>query len=105
MISSCFRPVSFRALYEFVDLHQDGEAHGPGPCSRRFTSRSLLSQGEPQNFTSPKDVFLFGRGGNTNLRYNENGFGRGQKHQYIAVTELRLALHLINLLFKNEIQS
>lgn len=65
----CCRPVSFRALYEFVDLHQDGEGYGSGPCSRRFTSRTQHLQGEPQNFTSPKDVFLFGRGGNTNLRF------------------------------------
>ncbi|KAG8242076.1 hypothetical protein J6590_072970 [Homalodisca vitripennis] len=65
--STALRPVSFRALYEFVDLHQDGEAYGNAPCSRRFTSRTQHLQGEPQNFTSPRDVFLFGRGGNTNL--------------------------------------
>ncbi|XP_054289663.1 uncharacterized protein LOC129004960, partial [Macrosteles quadrilineatus] len=65
--STALRPLSFRALYEFVDLHQDGEPYGQGPCSRKFTSRSQHLQGEPQNFTSPRDVFLFGRGGTTNL--------------------------------------
>lgn len=65
-----YRPVSFRALYEFVDLHQDGEPYGKGPCSRRFVSRSQgqSSSSTQQTFASPKDVFLYGRGGSTNLR-------------------------------------
>ena len=64
-----FRPVSFRALYEFVDLHQDGEQYGTGPCSRKFVSRSQgpLPDG-PQNFQAPKNVFLYGRGGSQNMR-------------------------------------
>lgn len=62
--------MSFKALYEFVDLHQDGEPFGRGPCSRRFLSRTGGPVPNfPQKFESPKDVFLFGRGGNTNLRY------------------------------------
>lgn len=65
-----FRPVSFRALYEFVDLHQDGEPYGKGPCSRRFVSRAQTQPGEIQTFTSPQDVFLYGRGGSTNLRFD-----------------------------------
>ncbi|KAK6625096.1 hypothetical protein RUM43_005387 [Polyplax serrata] len=66
--ATALRHVSFKALYEFVDLHQDGETFGQGPCSRRFVSRSQGQQPSViQKFQSPKDVFLFGRGGNTNL--------------------------------------
>lgn len=61
--------MSFKALYEFVDLHQDGEAFGDGLCSRKFVSRTQgQSLNTVQKFQSPKDVFLYGRGGNTNLR-------------------------------------
>ncbi|XP_033606214.1 uncharacterized protein LOC111861304, partial [Cryptotermes secundus] len=66
--STALRPVSFRALYEFVDLHQDGEEYGKGPCSRKFVSRSQGPiQERPQNFRAPKNVFLYGRGGSPNM--------------------------------------
>ncbi|KAL0272396.1 UNVERIFIED_CONTAM: hypothetical protein PYX00_005379 [Menopon gallinae] len=66
--STALRSVSFKALYEFVDLHQDGEPFGTGPCSRKFVSRSHDNvHSFAQKFQSPRDVFLFGRGGNTNL--------------------------------------
>lgn len=69
----------FKALYEFVDLYQDGEPHGTGPCSRKFISRTQESNtqqfgggGGPsttsRRFQGPRDIFLYGRGGNTNLR-------------------------------------
>lgn len=59
-----FRPVKFRALYEFVDLHLDGEPYGKGPCNRKFTHL----QDAQKKFQAPKDVFLYGRGGAKNLR-------------------------------------
>ncbi|KAL3267780.1 hypothetical protein HHI36_006909 [Cryptolaemus montrouzieri] len=60
------KPVRFRALYEFVDLHLDGEPWGPGPCSRRFTTSSTQDNA-PQKFVAPKDIFLYGRGGAKNI--------------------------------------
>jgi hypothetical protein len=57
--------VQFRALYEFVDLHLDGEPYGPGPCSRRFVA---AAQDASQKFRSPRDIFLYGRGGAKNIR-------------------------------------
>lgn len=65
-----FRPMFFKALYEFVDLHQDGDPWGRGPCSRRFASRSFpeAPPDPPINFSSPRDVFLYGRGGARNIR-------------------------------------
>ncbi|KOB64833.1 Low density lipoprotein receptor-related protein-like protein [Operophtera brumata] len=62
-------PVFFKTLYEFVDLHQDGEPWGRGPCSRRFSSRSFpeAPPDPPVNFSSPRDVFLYGRGGMRNI--------------------------------------
>ncbi|KAL2712623.1 hypothetical protein V1478_018146, partial [Vespula squamosa] len=60
-------PVNFRALYEFVDLHQDGEAYGSGPCSRAFYSRNRDTYPD-RRFQGPRDIFLYGRGGSKNLR-------------------------------------
>nr|CAH7729401.1 unnamed protein product [Callosobruchus chinensis] len=76
--SSALRPVTFKALYEFVDLHVDGEPFGDGPCSRKFgytTSNKVPDEGistaneeeRQQKFRSPRDVFLYGRGGARNL--------------------------------------
>lgn len=60
-----FRPVKFRALYEFVDLHLDGEPYRGGPCNRKFT---ISQEMQTQSFHSPRDVFLYGRGGAKHLR-------------------------------------
>lgn len=77
--STSLRPVRFAALYEFVDPRQDGEHMGPGPCDRRFTSRSRAGPASAglvpfrdlrdNSFRSPRDIFLYGRGGAKNLRY------------------------------------
>ena len=61
-----YRPVDFRALYEFVDLYQDGEPYGTGPCSRVFYSRNRDNYPE-KKFRAPRDIFLYGRGGAKNL--------------------------------------
>lgn len=64
-----YRPVSFRALYEFVDLYQDGEPWGTGLCNRKFYSKTqAVSSTVSYTFASSKNVFLYGRGGSTNLR-------------------------------------
>lgn len=60
-----FRQVKFRALYEFVDLHIDGEPYGSGPCSRLF--KTTVQDGQ-QRFQAPRDIFLYGRGGSKNMR-------------------------------------
>ncbi|XP_039292120.1 uncharacterized protein LOC111044919 [Nilaparvata lugens] len=91
--STTLRPVSFRALYEFVDLHQDGEPYGTGPCSRRFVSRSQpqTAQGQsstPLTFGSPRDVFLYGRGGATNLSCTY--WFLAQKGERVRITLKRL---------------
>ncbi|XP_063975987.1 uncharacterized protein LOC135161918 [Diachasmimorpha longicaudata] len=64
--STALRPVNFRALYEFVDLHQDGDPYGAGPCSRIFYSRNR-DQYADRRFQAPRDIFLYGRGGAKNL--------------------------------------
>ncbi|XP_050664549.1 uncharacterized protein LOC126965122 [Leptidea sinapis] len=66
---TALKPVFFKSLYEFVDLHQDGEPWGRGPCSRRFASRSFpeAPSDPPVTFSSPRDVFLYGRGGSRNI--------------------------------------
>ncbi|XP_056645743.1 uncharacterized protein LOC130450988 [Diorhabda sublineata] len=75
--STALKPVTFKALYEFVDLHLDGEPYGDGPCSRKFgdiSTRSGMSGSlgrgfgeETQHFKSPRDIFLYGRGGAKNI--------------------------------------
>ncbi|KAK9687582.1 hypothetical protein QE152_g36130 [Popillia japonica] len=61
--ATALRPVRFRVLYEFVDLHQDGEPLADGPCNRKFTN---LQDGI-KKFQAPKDIFLYGRGGAKNI--------------------------------------
>ena len=55
--------IKFLAKYEFVDKKQWGDPDEDNhPCNRIFTSRP------DRKFLSPKDVFLFGRGGRRSLR-------------------------------------
>ncbi|XP_066984149.1 LOW QUALITY PROTEIN: uncharacterized protein [Macrobrachium rosenbergii] len=55
--------VEFLARYEFVDTRQWGTpTPGGGPCDRSFTVRP------DRLFASPRDVFMFGRGGARRLR-------------------------------------
>ncbi|CAH1119115.1 unnamed protein product, partial [Phaedon cochleariae] len=65
--STALRPVTFKALYEFVDLHVDGEPYGDGPCSRRFGNVAQGDNDAQHTFRSPRDVFLYGRGGAKNI--------------------------------------
>ncbi|XP_034934803.1 uncharacterized protein [Chelonus insularis] len=64
--STALRPVNFQARYEFVDLHQDGDSYGSGPCSRVFYSRHR-DQYPDRKFQAPRNIFLYGRGGAKNL--------------------------------------
>ncbi|GFG32351.1 hypothetical protein Cfor_10995 [Coptotermes formosanus] len=88
--STALRPVSFRALYEFVDLHQDGEQYGTGPCSRKFVSRSQGPISDrPQNFQSPKNVFLYGRGGSQNISCTYRFVAQRGERVKIRITQLQ----------------
>ncbi|KAJ8683346.1 hypothetical protein QAD02_019138 [Eretmocerus hayati] len=64
--TTALRPLDFRALYEFVDLYQDGDPYGNGPCSRIFYSRNKDNYPD-RRFRAPRDIFLYGRGGARNL--------------------------------------
>ncbi|KAF7286391.1 hypothetical protein GWI33_005683 [Rhynchophorus ferrugineus] len=85
--STALKPVSFKALYEFVDLHQDGEPYGEGPCSRKF---GALNSELQQKFRSPGDIFLYGRGGSKNIsciyRFEAQ---KGEKVK-LTLTEVRI---------------
>ncbi|KAG7173349.1 Dorsal-ventral patterning protein tolloid-like [Homarus americanus] len=55
--------VEFLARYEFVDIRQWGDpTPDGGPCDRTFSVRP------DRLFASPRDVFMFGRGGAKRLR-------------------------------------
>ncbi|XP_014244260.1 uncharacterized protein LOC106663716 [Cimex lectularius] len=91
--ATALRPVSFRALYEFVDLHQDGEQYGSGKCSRIFTQRQLppASYYTPQTFASPREIFLYGRGGSPNISCVYRFEAQKGERVRIAITNLRTA--------------
>lgn len=64
-----FRPVRFKLRYEFVDYQQDGEAITEDKkCDRKFISLDLQRR-EMGKFRSVRNIFLFGRGGATNLKW------------------------------------
>ncbi|XP_016842459.1 uncharacterized protein LOC100122993 [Nasonia vitripennis] len=64
--TTALRPLDFRALFEFVDLYQDGDPYGNAACSRVFYSRNRDSYPD-RTFRAPRDIFLYGRGGAKNL--------------------------------------
>ncbi|GAB6021423.1 hypothetical protein CHUAL_004032 [Chamberlinius hualienensis] len=76
------------ARYEFVDTHQDGEElpGGSGICDRVFSS-NLRPAG---TFTSPRNVFLFGRGGKKSLSCTYKFVGR-------STETIRLTFHKVRL--------
>ncbi|XP_050526365.1 uncharacterized protein LOC126897043 [Daktulosphaira vitifoliae] len=65
--ATALKPVSFKALYEFVDLHQDGSAWPEGSMCSRIFRRLKHSPSSAIAIRSPKNVFFYGRGGNKNL--------------------------------------
>ncbi|KAJ8878397.1 hypothetical protein PR048_018975 [Dryococelus australis] len=82
---TALHPAAFRLRYEFVDTRLGGEPW-PGrrgevlPCSRIFR------RGRAGHFRSPRNVFLFGRGGAVNLSCSYRlEAGSGEK--------IRLTLH------------
>ncbi|XP_064090100.1 uncharacterized protein LOC135204060 [Macrobrachium nipponense] len=73
--------VEFLARYEFVDKRQWGvPTPGGGTCDRTFTMQP------DRLFASPRDVFLFGRGGAHKLRC---------VYTFIAEPHQRIALRII----------
>lgn len=63
-----FRPVRFKLRYEFVDYQQDGVAMSEEKkCDRKFISVDLQRR-EMGKFRSVRNIFLFGRGGSSNLK-------------------------------------
>ncbi|KAK4288279.1 hypothetical protein Pmani_038683 [Petrolisthes manimaculis] len=74
--------VEFLARYEFVDKRQWGtQTPGGGPCDRTFTMQP------DRLFASPRDVFLFGRGGARKLRCTYTFLA--EPHQRISLRILR----------------
>lgn len=65
------RPLNFKLRYEFIDFLQDGSpmnAEHEHECNRKFIS-SQIDKKEVATFRSTKNIFLFGRGGATSLKY------------------------------------
>lgn len=89
--STALRPISFRALYEFVDLYQDGEQWGTGICDRRFFSKSQVTASSMYTFSSPKNVFLYGRGGSMNLSCTYRFEGQEGEKIKITINKLYFA--------------
>ncbi|XP_060528816.1 uncharacterized protein LOC132703517 [Cylas formicarius] len=85
--STALRPVSFKALYEFVDIHLDGEPYGEGPCSRKFAG---FQSDNPQKFRSPGDIFLYGRGGSKNISCIYRFEGQKGERIKLTLTDVRI---------------
>jgi hypothetical protein len=65
---TALHPAAFRLRYEFVDTRLAGELwKGSIPFGEHSTRCTRLLRHPPMKFSSPKNVFLFGRGGNANL--------------------------------------
>ncbi|CAL4104725.1 unnamed protein product [Meganyctiphanes norvegica] len=74
--------VEFLARYEFVDQRQWGEPTPEGgPCDRTFTMMPR------RLFASPRDVFLFGRGGRKRLKCTYTF--KAEEHQRIELRIIR----------------
>lgn len=68
--STALRPLGFKIRYEFVDLLQDGmpfDGASDYDCSRKFVS-TQIERKEPGIVRSVRNIFLFGRGGATNVK-------------------------------------
>ncbi|KAK8773855.1 hypothetical protein V5799_011612 [Amblyomma americanum] len=80
------RRSSFSARYEFVDTEQQGADMGPrhGPCHRHFQS----SSSKFGMVSSPKNVFLYGRGGRENVTCS---------YYYSGMSSEKLRLYLVTL--------
>lgn len=84
MYTAFFRPVDFKLRYEFVDLQQDGTAMGQdNECHRKFVSNQLDKK-EPIVFRSSRNIFLFGRGGATSLKYVHCATNQPTNHQFVV---------------------
>ncbi|XP_028967208.1 uncharacterized protein LOC100902960 [Galendromus occidentalis] len=82
------RRSSFIARYEFVDTEQAGVDMGPhhGPCHRHFQS----STSKFGHFASPKNVFMYGRGGSENITCSYYFSGMASEKLRIYLTNLNL---------------
>lgn len=68
------RPLNFKLRYEFIDFLQDGvaiEVEHEHNCNRKFVS-SQIDKKEVGTFRSTRNIFLFGRGGTSTLKYNQS---------------------------------
>ncbi|GFU57769.1 uncharacterized protein NPIL_404731 [Nephila pilipes] len=79
---------SFTLRYEFVDMRQHGvpAASNPDPCNRRFESRT----NRIGTVTSPKNVFLFGRGGSSNVSCSYEFLGLPAERVVLTFTDIKL---------------
>ncbi|KAG5885527.1 hypothetical protein JTB14_022016 [Gonioctena quinquepunctata] len=90
--STALKPVSFKALYEFVDLHMDGDPLDDGPCSRKF-GNAVANNDFQQKFRSPRDIFLYGRGGAKNISCNYRFEVNKNQRIKITLTEMTIKRH------------
>lgn len=79
---------SFVARYEFVDTRQDGIAIGRTECDRRFDSRSAKGG----FISSPKNVFLYGRGGRENITCAFHFVGLPTERVRLTIFRAKLSL-------------
>lgn len=79
---------SFTLRYEFVDMRQHGVASqdSHSSCDRRFES----GNNHIGTVSSPKDVFLFGRGGSSNVSCSYEFVGLPTERVVLTFTDIKL---------------
>lgn len=79
-------PSHFKVIFEFIDTHESGDAIMGTLCDRRFAS-NIYSSGL---IRSSRNVFYYGRGGNSNLSCSYYFHGK-------ASERLQISIHLLKL--------
>ncbi len=78
---------SFAARFEFIDTHQDGIPIDDKLCDREITSLSKYRKGR---ISSPKNLFLYGRGGRENISCSYYLKGNNKQRVRIVFDTIRM---------------
>uniref|UniRef100_T1KK98 CUB domain-containing protein n=1 Tax=Tetranychus urticae TaxID=32264 RepID=T1KK98_TETUR len=82
-----YLPTKFTAQYEFIDTAESGEPIIGTLCDRRFTSTQSLSG----HIWSSRNVFYYGRGGNSDVSCSYYFNGRVGEKLVLRLTSLKLS--------------
>ncbi|XP_023229644.1 uncharacterized protein [Centruroides vittatus] len=91
---------AFVARYEFVDTSQDGSQVNNTLCDRKFERWS----GQRGTFSSPRNVFFYGRGGRENISCSYYFMGLGSERIRITFVKVKLRSSLCDNYYDDVVQ-